>query len=570
MSANRCTFVRTDDILADPHGKRAKGGSSLAAGTITVFALGAVLLCGCPLSAQDNSTPMVNRATAFAVSAPLRELAKMPAQPTYSLVVPELAREVRRQPAGQVVDTVEQSFVIPESNFSIGLNFQGVGNGFPGYQVQDNYPMATMAVGDTQVVQWVVNSYAVFDKTTGTALTGAIDSHTLFGSLGSTCALNLTTNASVHWDRAAHRWLLARNVSNETCVAVSTSADATGSYYLFAYPQAGSSSTDLTAWGIWSNGYYKSQDRRQGTAYVGADLCAYNRAKMLVGDASAEEICLPLSENDFSPSPTDIDSNVPPPSGQDELFAALWDETHLAVYSMHADFANPANSFVTGNNGSQLIEVPAFTFACNGTLPGYCVPQKDTNIQLAVIGGRFGGHRIAYWDDNPPLGTRVSPLFPAPLQHWYMVHDTTASGGSQAPRWYEFTATQRSTPVTGIHLSQSGTFAPDANHRWTAAIARDKSYDILLGYSVSSLNMYPSIAVAGRTLHDPPGTLENEVTVINGTGSETSNPGYWGWFSAMSIDPDGCTFFYTNEYYLTTAVRNWSTQISSLKFNNCH
>jgi len=30
----------------------------------------------------------------------------------------------------------------------------------------------------------------------------------------------------------------------------------------------------------------------------------------------------------------------------------------------------------------------------------------------------------------------------------------------------------------------------------------------------------------------------------------------WGDYSAMSLDPDGCTFWYTNEYYATTGLND--------------
>jgi hypothetical protein len=36
----------------------------------------------------------------------------------------------------------------------------------------------------------------------------------------------------------------------------------------------------------------------------------------------------------------------------------------------------------------------------------------------------------------------------------------------------------------------------------------------------------------------------------------------------MRIDPDGCTFWYANEYYITTGSE-WSTQIASITFAGC-
>ena len=56
-------------------------------------------------------------------------------------------------------------------------------------------------------------------------------------------------------------------------------------------------------------------------------------------------------------------------------------------------------------------------------------------------------------------------------------------------------------------------------------------------------------------------------------GSQSGNCGgavctRWGDYSAMTIDPDGCTFWYTNEYYETTGL-NWQTRIGSFKFAQC-
>jgi hypothetical protein len=62
------------------------------------------------------------------------------------------------------------------------------------------------------------------------------------------------------------------------------------------------------------------------------------------------------------------------------------------------------------------------------------------------------------------------------------------------------------------------------------------------------------------------------VVMKAGGGSQTATgPGQrWGDYSAMSIDPvDGCTFWYTNEYYAVTSARNWSTAIGTFKVPNC-
>ena len=63
---------------------------------------------------------------------------------------------------------------------------------------------------------------------------------------------------------------------------------------------------------------------------------------------------------------------------------------------------------------------------------------------------------------------------------------------------------------------------------------------------------------------------EPETLVVGGTGSQPDTSNRWGDYSAMRIDQDGCTFWYTTEYYKVTASFDWSTQIASAKFANCN
>src|SRR5206468_12098892 len=53
-------------------------------------------------------------------------------------------------------------------------------------------------------------------------------------------------------------------------------------------------------------------------------------------------------------------------------------------------------------------------------------------------------------------------------------------------------------------------------------------------------------------------------------GRQTSSSGRWGDYSSMSVDPtDDCTFWYTQEYYVSIASVNWVTRIGSFRFPSC-
>ena len=560
----------------------------------SMLAVGALLLCCLPLAAADNNTS-IQYAERFAVSLPLSDLAKLPPRPQYGF---HQANPVRRTPkrpvGGPVVDTIEQSSVPAGAAYSIGTNILGVGNGFPNYSVPDAPPDTTMAVGDTQVVQWVNTSYTVCNKSTGQC-GPAIEGNTLWSALGGICANNNDGDIIAQWDVQAHRWLLTQNVftgNYGVCVAISTTNDATGTYYLYQFPVYQSGFPDYPKWGVWTYNYGETWNDfgPGGSGFVGAVFCAYNRAKMLAGDKTAEQIChlygISPNPND-SLLPADIDSIVAPPNGEDQFAIGSLgdiDNSHLSLYSVHINNPNDwtQGATFTGDGDSQLITIATFNPACNGNYGGDCVPQKGISDLNDSLGGRLM-YRFAYWDDGPLPNVPPSPPKPAPAQHWFTNWDVAASGGQNGVRWMEITASIKAVQPTALSVFQQGTYAPDGNWRWMGSLTRDKVGDILVGYSEScgdtcpgGTPMYPSVYVAGRQINDPLGLgqLEAEVQVVGGSGSQPDTANRWGDYSTMRIDTNdgmhGCTFWYTQEYYKVTQTFDWSTQIASAKFSNCN
>ena len=128
-----------------------------------------------PLAAQDLK-PTVNTAMASGVTPPLGELAKLPQPQQYGFHEANPYRRITKRNFGTAVDPVEQRGSAPSSNYQIIANFLGVGNGFPGFTVSCAPPDTNMAVGDTQIIQWVNLSYTICSKTSpytcGSAILG--------------------------------------------------------------------------------------------------------------------------------------------------------------------------------------------------------------------------------------------------------------------------------------------------------------------------------------------------------------------------------------------------------------
>lgn len=533
---------------------------------LLIFGLSAT--CAPLMWAQATATnPQVNGAIHFDVSSPIRELAATVAPQSGAKQVHPVMSKGKMNGAGQTatVDGALQTAFAPPVSATVGLNLLGVGNGFNGYTVPDAPTDANLAVGDTQVVQWVNVSYAVFDKTSGAVILGPVEGNQFWAGFGGPCETQNDGDIIVQWDKMAHRWLMAQNVFEApylTCVAISTTPDATGTFYRYAFPQS-NGFPDYPKWGVWSDGYYQHNNVFGGPNGFGSEPCAYDRASMLRGSPNANQICF------FAPTifddgllPADIDSpgNLPA-AGQPELFLGSIDNTPptsnvIYAYLFHADFNNPKKSTFTGFGGSMPVSVPIFTLSCGG-LGGNCIPQRASASALDSLGDRLM-YRLAYRN----FGDH---------QTWLVDHDAATPGGQVGVRWYEFRAAENAA-IPKVY--QSGTFAGpagDANFRWMGSIAMDKAGDIALGYSIASQHIYPSINYTGQTAGDAVGTMEAEATIVNGTGSQKGTDDRWGDYSSMAIDAaDGCTFWYTNQYYMVTASFDWSTRLASIKFPNCH
>jgi fibronectin type 3 domain-containing protein len=207
-----------------------------------------------------------------------------------------------------------------------------------------------------------------------------------------------------------------------------------------------------------------------------------------------------------------------------------------------------------GANLARLPDMPVATYSwdlCSESRN--CIPQPGTSVGLDTLSDRLM-YRAGY--------RTVGGVSHVVLNHTVNV---AGSGTHAAVRWYDVTDVD-TTPT----LVQQGTYAPDADNRWMGSAAMDSAGDIAVGYSVSSSSTSPSIRYAGRSPADAAGTLGAEGVLKAGTGSQTSSSNRWGDYSSLVVDPvDGCTFWYTNEYYSGSSSSSWRTWVGSFSFPGC-
>ncbi|MGB9233693.1 MAG: choice-of-anchor D domain-containing protein [Terriglobales bacterium] len=431
-----------------------------------------------------------------------------------------------------------------------GVSFSGIPS--PGFVPSDS----NLAVGPSDIVEVVNVQFAVYSKT-GATLAGPTNILTLFAPLGGVCA-NTVGDPVVLYDRPANRWIISMIGSNSTdygeCVAVSKTSDPTGAYYLYGYAAFGSNLNDypkLSTWATSTNSAYLSTyNIFSSTAFLGADLCGFDRTKMLAGNASAAILCQMTPDTEGSYLPGDIDGPATPVDGTPGLFIS-WQNNNPGQLYLRKLTMNFASGTATLSSPTS-ISVANANLACGDG--GQCVPQNGTTQTLDTLGDRMMYRfAIRHFSDHDR----------AVVNHAVGVN---SSGTPVAVRWYELYD-----PAGSVTLSQQGTYAPDSTYRWMASLAEDQVGNIGMGYSASSSSIYPDIRFTGRVPGDSLGTMESENNIVTGTGAQVGTYAYrWGDYTAMQVDPsDDCSFWYVDQYQAVTGEFDWATNISSFSFPSC-
>ena len=431
------------------------------------------------------------------------------------------------------------------------FNIAGVGNYFNGpnggFSPASSPSDATGAVGTTQYFQWVDDAFAVFDKATGNALLGPVAGNTLWNGFGGACQTDNDGQPTVNFDKLANVWVVSQYAITSgapylQCVAVSTTADATGTWnrYSFQIGIVNTAWTNLNAkLGVWPDGYYMTFDMYSGSTFEGPKFCSLQRAQMLSGQGAAIQ-CIQLDPGNFSPVVSDLDSAVPPPNGAPAYFAA--DDVNyyaLDLWKFHVDWNDSQNTTLSL---PILLPEPPFALAC-----GACVPQPN-GVALNTYGNHVIG-RMPYRNYGDHQSLFASETFGNPTGFVFYEMRIASSGD--------------------LFMYQEGEFQPDTtNFRFIPSIASDRAGNVALAYNLSSSQTFPSQYVATRAAGDPLNTMGNETLLNPGNASQTTSS--WDYRSTLTVDPvDDCTYYYTEQYEPMDGTNNWSTQIENFVLAGC-
>jgi hypothetical protein len=426
-------------------------------------------------------------------------------------------------------------------------------------------------VGPTYYIQTVNSSVGIYRKSDGFQ-EAAFTFDTLMsqGNFGNQCDTENFGDPVVLYDTFEDRWILTDfaftldgggNVNPAIafqCFAVSQSGNPLTGGWNFYSITVTDGLNDYPKLGIWPDGLYMSANMfgyPAGAAFKGFRVWALNKQQMYAGSPTVQVVQFDGGTGDFTviPGNARLQTGTPPP-GRPNLFLSSWNFLNaLTVYKFHVDWTNISLSTFTGPD----IPIAATSWP-NAAVAN--APQSGTATLLDSL-----QIRAMVQNQYTNFGGTESLWMP----HTVRRANTT---GFAAPRWYQVNV---SGGTVAAALPQAATWDPDgANvmHRFMPSLALDRAGNMAMGYSTSSSTTFPSMAYAGRLAGDPINTFsQTEQFMFTGTASQTGSS-RWGDYSAMTLDPDGCTFWYTNEYANPadqTAAKRWKTKFGKFSYPSC-
>ncbi|HEX2831519.1 MAG TPA: carboxypeptidase regulatory-like domain-containing protein [Thermoanaerobaculia bacterium] len=432
-------------------------------------------------------------------------------------------------------------------------------------------PDTTGDVGPTYYIQAVNTSVGIYRKSDGFQ-EAAFTFDTLMsqGNFGNLCDTDNFGDPVVLYDTFEDRWVLTDfafvldgggNVNPPIayqCFAVSqTGNPLTGGWNFYSIPVT-DGLHDYEKLAVWTDGIYMSANMfgyASGASFFGARAWAINKQQMYAGAPTVQIISFDIGAGDFTvvPSNARVQTGTPP-AGRPNMYISTWNFLNaVSVYQFHVDWATPALSTFTGPS------VPlAATSWPNASVAN--APQSGTATLLDVLQLR------AMVQNQYTNFSGVESLW---VPHTVRRANTT---GFAAPRWYQVDV---SGGTVAPNIPQAATWDPDAAnvmHRFMPSLAIDRTGNMALAYSTSSSTTFPSIKYAGRLASDPVNTFsQTEQTLFTGTASQTTST-RWGDYSSVMLDPDGCTFWITNQYanpLSQASNERWRTRIGAFRYPEC-
>ncbi len=463
-----------------------------------------------------------------------------------------LLEESLKQAEDPSVQNYSPTDILPFGVIQPGVSFKSIDY----TQSQQGVPPdPDIMVGRDHVVVGVNTSFQVFDKA-GNSLIGPTLYEDFWGAnCGSGSNVVLFDPYSAY-DEENSRYVLGITAYDPSinggdngwaCIAVSQTDSATGSWYLYSFdgnPGGGADYFfDYPHIGVGQDALYLSANMF-GSFFVRNHVFAFEKDAMYAGQA-ANSVKINVGSSNFTLQPAKIKG----------FTTGGWptnpNEPH---YFVDAQYGNNQNTLTVWQLANPW-GTPSLTQAGTVTVNSYSLPVSQPQLGGSNIQGNDNRLLdVEYWGGK--------------LWATHAVGCNPGGGTVNCIRWYEINIASGS-PV----LVQQGTFSSSSTYRSFPDLGVDACGNMLVGYTMTSSSMYPSVYAAGREAGDPLGQLKDERLIKAGEDFYTaydSVPRRWGDYTGMALDPDGRTFWYVGEYSRPQATARWSTWVASFNWDTCN
>jgi hypothetical protein len=477
--------------------------------------------------------------------------------------------------APQLPKVIKKSQMVaaaPDSSFE-GLDFANWGQGHP--------PDTNGDVGPNHYIQTINVSIGIYNKSTGARIAAfTFNSFMSQGNFGNLCDTDNFGDPVVLYDSYEDRWVItdfafkldgSGNVNPQhafQCFAVSKTGDPVSGGWNFYSIEAPGGLGDYPKFGVWPDGIYMSANMfgySASSTYTGFHMWALNKQQMYNGDPTVQVVDFGGDTSDFTviPANSRLQTGTPPPGSPEYFISTEQLLNAVTIYKFHADWDKISTSTFTG----------PFTQLQPNCWPNATPANASTPANAADVLAIRAMAQAQYSN----LGGAESLWVTHTVQRNVSATNTTCNatvGGNASIRWYQANVTGG---TVAADVVQGQTFDPEAANtffRFMPAAAVNRNGDLAIGYTKSNSVTNPQLKYTGRLAGDAVNTLtQGENTLIDGTGAQSGTCGgstctRWGDYSGMALDPNGCTFWETGEYFATTGL-NHQTRIGSFHFPGC-
>ena len=433
-------------------------------------------------------------------------------------------------------------------------------------------PDPDMAAGPDHLIAVVNVSFEIYDKQ-GRVLQPATSYGTLFAGVDpfGACEGNFPFDPDVLYDEASGQFIIGVDGGGVAyCIGITTEGDPLGEWNLYSFltiPPPFTEFFDFPHMGIGTDAVFVGSNQFDPD-FIGGAVFAVSKEELLSG-GPLNVIRQDVPRFDSTPQPATNRGKAEgtlPTSGANFIMTEVFDGINHSVYAWDDPFgAN--NFFLVGD--VDLAEASGVPCDAGSCFP-VAVPQADSTVTLA--GNDWRGQETEFrngslWTTqtiscNPTNDEVVNCV------RWAEIDPEHVQPGPVDADGFLVSSTTDGVVQAGVFSSKDGA------HRWFPSIAANACDEMAIGYSKSSTEIFPSIAVTGQKWWDRRGRVRRESDVIMGdepyrSFQDPEAPNRWGDYTGMTVDPNGIDFWYIGEYAGASEneFTNWRNAIARVRLS---